>query len=269
MPIPPGIPQAGAFTEPIPYVGCLASVSNPISDNWTVLCDFDGTIVPLDITDALLEAFAAPEWRSLEQQWVDGHITAHQCMEQQVRLLQVDIDTLNRFLDDVPLTPGMTEFVRWCRDQDLYLHVVSDGLDYAIQRILKNHGLGDIPVTANKLCFDSGHYHLEFPYGRQDCPSGVCKCACAAEMAGNDGAVLLIGDGLSDCCVATKADFVLAKAGQALHRQCQDRNFPHRTYENFYDVRSILDTTKLLTGAAPVHEACPLLFPEGKSSHVH
>lgn len=233
------------------------------------MCDFDGTVVPLDVTDALLDAFAAPEWEKLERQWVEGQITAHQCMEQQIHLLQVSKTELDHFLDRIPLTPGLTEFVQWCQGCNLPFHVVSDGLDYAIRRILHNHGLGHIPVVANRLCFDAGGYHLEFPYGRQDCPSGVCKCACAADMAGKEGSVLLIGDGLSDCCVAAQVDFVLAKTGQTLHRHCQEEKILHRTYDTFYDVRSILDSTHFLTGNTPVCGSSLPLSPKGSSSHVH
>ena len=36
------------------------------------IIDFDGTVAPTDTVDALLEQFADPEWRNIEEQWVSG-----------------------------------------------------------------------------------------------------------------------------------------------------------------------------------------------------
>jgi len=44
------------------------------------LVDFDGTVAPTDTVDALLERFADPEWRRLEERWVRGEISSRQCM---------------------------------------------------------------------------------------------------------------------------------------------------------------------------------------------
>ncbi|PYS76594.1 MAG: phosphatase, partial [Acidobacteria bacterium] len=36
--------------------------------------DFDGTISERDAIDAMLEAFAAPEWLAVEEEWQAGRI---------------------------------------------------------------------------------------------------------------------------------------------------------------------------------------------------
>jgi 2-hydroxy-3-keto-5-methylthiopentenyl-1-phosphate phosphatase len=67
---------------------------NPIVPNltehgWNIICDFDGTIVRIDVTDVVLENFADPDWETVKKEWLGGAITARQCMERQVRMIDV------------------------------------------------------------------------------------------------------------------------------------------------------------------------------------
>ncbi|MDR0827501.1 MAG: MtnX-like HAD-IB family phosphatase [Desulfovibrio sp.] len=203
-------------------------------EEWDVICDFDGTITPFDVTDAVLENFASPEWEDVEQSWMAGELTARQCMEKQICLLDVPVRRLDDFLDAIPLTEGFREFADFCRATRLNLLVISDGMDYVIRRVLTRHQLADLPVVANRLCVrGEGHYSLKFPHGANGCPSGVCKC----KVAGSGGKkILLIGDGHSDCCLAGRAAFTLAKQGLALQRHCEDRHYPYLPYVDFFDI---------------------------------
>jgi 2,3-diketo-5-methylthio-1-phosphopentane phosphatase len=205
-----------------------------LKDGWNIICDFDGTIARFDVTDAVLEAFAPPAWEAVEKEWLEGTITARQCMERQVRMIDVAPDRLDVFLATVPLTDGFREFTQFCAAHGRSLLVVSNGMDYAIKRILADNGLAHVPVIANRLRFhgDSG-YRLDFPYGADGCGSGVCKCDVA--RAGG-GRILLIGDGRSDICLANAASFVLAKKGMPLHRHCGENGIAHAAYDDFFDI---------------------------------
>jgi 2,3-diketo-5-methylthio-1-phosphopentane phosphatase len=215
-----------AFTE-----GLLPDLS---TGEWDIICDFDGTITPFDVTDAVLGAFADIRWEEIEREWIQGEITARQCMERQVGLLDVPLQELDAFLDRVPLTEGFAEFVSFCRSRHVDIRIVSDGMDYAIKRVLTRHGLDGIPVLANRLTSLGGsRYGLEFPHGADGCPSGVCKCA-ATRAEGRR--ILLIGDGSSDCCLAGEASFVLAKRNRKLERHCAENRYPCRAYDNFFDI---------------------------------
>jgi 2,3-diketo-5-methylthio-1-phosphopentane phosphatase len=208
------------------------------SGGWDIACDFDGTVTPFDVTDAVLDAFADKRWEEIEREWTGGKITARQCMERQIGLLDVPLGDLDDFLDGVPLTEGFAEFAAFCRFRKLHLRIVSDGMDYAIRRVLARHDLEDIPVLANRLVFHGGsRYSLEFPYGAAGCPSGMCKCG-VTRKAGRR--ILLIGDGSSDCCLAGEAAFVLAKRGLKLERHCAENRYPCRAYDDFFDIRRAL-----------------------------
>ncbi|GHV54063.1 2,3-diketo-5-methylthio-1-phosphopentane phosphatase [Deltaproteobacteria bacterium] len=212
------------------------SFTIPLLDakQWSIICDFDGTIAPFDVTDAVLQEFAPKVWENIEEKWLRGEITARQCMERQIALIETPVALLDAFLDKVPLTEGFPEFVQFCRTRKLRLLIVSDGMDYAIQRVLARHNLSAIPVIANHLLFhgESG-YALAFPYGEDGCPSGVCKCRVSRDAGGR---ILLIGDGRSDCCLAGVASFTLAREGKELERHCLAQGYPHRLFSNFFDI---------------------------------
>ena len=205
-----------------------------LAGNWHVVCDFDGTITPFDVTDAILQRFALPAWEAAEEAWTGGRISARECMDIQVSLLRAHGEELDAFLDSVPVDEGFFDFVACCRNAGTPVTVVSDGLDYAIRRILAAHGLGWLPLVANHLVPQGGaRYRLAFPHGSADCPSGVCKCRAADAGAGR---VLLVGDGRSDFCLARNAAFVLAKKNRELLRLCREKGYPHAGYSDFRDI---------------------------------
>ncbi|MBI3529324.1 MAG: MtnX-like HAD-IB family phosphatase [Betaproteobacteria bacterium] len=207
-----------------------------------IICDFDGTIALEDVTDSLLERFADESWKDVEAQWLAGQIGSRDCMARQVSLIQADYESLNHYLDTVEIDPSFSSFVDWCKGFDeINLHVVSDGIDYAIKRILGNNKFSNLRVKANALVTLPGNrYRLEFPHSKPDCnvQAGTCKCAIAptrGEKARRDSFTLLIGDGLSDVCLASRADFVFAK--DRLLEYCTTNAIPYLPFSSFLDVK--------------------------------
>lgn len=199
-----------------------------------VYCDFDNTISEYDVTDAILEKFADPSWEAVEEEWLAGKITARECMEKQISLIRASREELDSLLDNVPIAHGFAEFVEFCKEENISLAVVSDGLDYSINKILANNGF-HIPVWANKLIFeDNGAYKLEHPHANKDCPSGMCKCATVA-MESSDP-FIHIGDGKSDFCIANKANFVIAKKNCSLEARCEEKHMNYASFSDFFDV---------------------------------
>lgn len=222
--------------------------------NWTILCDFDGTISVEDITDTLLERFARPGWEDIEQAWKRGEIGSRQCMEQQIALLDASREELDAHLDMMAIDPAFPAFVAAARSAGVPLSVLSDGLDYSIGRILARNGLADLSVSANHLvaCGERS-WRLQFPHGNAACPSGNCKCMSAQGQHAQRRRVLVIGDGASDFCVAGAADFVFAK--HRLLEHCRAAALPHRPIAGFVDALSLLPA--LLAGEL---EAQPALL---------
>jgi len=204
-----------------------------IMDHYNIICDFDGTIAEADTTDLILSRLALPQWEKIERQWEDGLISSRECMYQQVGLLRANKESLDGLINEIQLTSGFGEFVSYAEEYLTRPRIVSDGLDYVIERVLAAHGIKGLEVVANRLLFTDHSFELEFPYSRTDCGSGVCKCAVAE---GSGGRTILIGDGRSDLCLAARADFVLARRGWALERHCREKGRPYAVYDDFYDL---------------------------------
>ena len=100
-----------------------------------------------------------------------------------VRLLKLDPATLDAHLDQVQIDPGFADFVSRAEQLGLPMRIVSDGLDYAIHRILANHGLSRLPVVANHLRWCEDHWELESPYQAEGCRSGTCSAPALRRRA--------------------------------------------------------------------------------------
>ncbi len=218
---------------------------------WTILCDFDGTISVEDITDSLLERFGRPGWQAIEQAWKSGAIGSRECMAEQVRLLDASRAELDAHLDTMSIDRAFAPFVAATRAAGVPLTVLSDGLDHAIRRVLGQHGLGDLPIVANRLSADGARgWRLDFPYSRSGCRSGNCKCTSAVDAHAVRRRVLLIGDGTSDFCVAGEADLVFAK--HRLIEHCRSAGIPYVPITGFADALDLLPT--LLAGELAAHD---------------
>jgi 2,3-diketo-5-methylthio-1-phosphopentane phosphatase len=202
--------------------------------------DFDGTLSVRDTVDAMLEQFAPPEWEEVEQEWLNGHITAVQCMQKQVRMVRADHVKLENFFRGIQLDATFLPFYKHI-SQFAKVAIVSDGLDHAIKVAMKNAALPELPVYANKLHFVPEGIDISWPHKNPSCNAGngVCKCAVARELS-DDKRVILIGDGKSDACLAKEADVVFAKG--SLIKYCEKNNIPHIKFQTFADVLTKVKT---------------------------
>ncbi|MEK1900320.1 MAG: MtnX-like HAD-IB family phosphatase [Rhizobium sp.] len=204
-----------------------------------VFCDFDGTISKEDVTDLVLDRFARPEWREIEDQWTNGRITAAQCMRRQIQLLQAKHEDIDAFLDMIEIDSAFGAFKAFCEKNGFGLTIVSDGVDHFIRRVLARHGLEDIQIIANKLisrphACTMPDFDLGFPFKSAACASGagVCKCA-QVRPSGNH---IYIGDGRSDFCVSHEAQLVFAKAKLADY--CRANCLPFIPYSGFAEIQA-------------------------------
>ncbi len=228
--------------------------------DWTLLCDFDGTISVEDTTDTLLERFGKPGWEILEREWRAGRIGSRECMAGQVALLDMSRAELDAHLAERDIDAGFAAFVANAHAQGMHIEILSDGLDYAIRTILARHELDILPITANRLsAVGEREWRLAFPNASATCAarSGTCKCARAARAQAPRKRVLMIGDGASDFCVAEAADFVFAKGKLIDH--CRANNIPHAPIDGFADALALLPA--LVSGKLVAAPRAPTPLP--------
>lgn len=216
------------------------------------IIDFDGTLSVRDTVDEMLDRFAAPEWKDVERDWLDGRITAVECMRRQVRMVRTDRITLEGFFRTIELNAGFPAFFDHVSAYAA-VAIVSDGLDHAIGVALKQAAFPNLPVYANKLHFLPRGLDISYPHRNPICRSGngVCKCAVAQRLNGTSGSIVLVGDGKSDACLARSADAVFAKG--SLAEFCHGQGIAHYRFEDFHDVLSVVRRWKAprSTGTVP------------------
>ena len=200
---------------------------------WAVLCDFDGTISRADVTDHLLRTFARPGWGEIEAQWEAGEIGSHECMTQQIALLDMSQAEFQDALIGIEIDPTFSAFVEVVRANDMPVEILSDGITQAIQAILTRERIKGIDVYANDLvCIGARQWRLDTPYRHPGCARSSAHCKCVQRSRYRQP-VLYVGDGASDFCVAARADFVLAKGRLADY--CALNGIPHRAITDFND----------------------------------
>jgi 2-hydroxy-3-keto-5-methylthiopentenyl-1-phosphate phosphatase len=196
-----------------------------------VLVDFDGTVAPDDPTDRLLERFADPAWRDIEDAWQAGRISSRDCMGRQVALLRATPAELDHEIGKVRIDPGFRSFVGFCVRHGMQVTVVSDGFDRLVRAVLAREGLA-LPFFANRLEWQGGDgWHLAFPHARRDCRVGAGNCKCSHGARRRVWPCIVVGDGRSDFCMSVHADFVIAKG--SLANFCRRRGLSHAPFANF------------------------------------
>ncbi len=240
-----------------------------------VLVDFDGTIVPGDVTDHIMQSFADKRWLALETEWQSGRMNSRDCMSAQVDLIRASRADIFRAVNERPIDPHFTEFVQLCRARGIPVSVVSDGFDLAIQATFERYGL-DLPFYANHLKWlGSNRWRLEFPNRNAECMTGSGNCKCR-QAAVSPLRTVVIGDGRSDFCVAARADFVLSKS--SLTKHCETVGIPHWPIAGFSEVVARFDgwlheATRLPPRASSLtarnYSALPTVPPTGVAAHPH
>jgi 2-hydroxy-3-keto-5-methylthiopentenyl-1-phosphate phosphatase len=209
--------------------------------------DFDGTISKRDVIDRILEEFADASWLETEEKWVAGEIGSRECLQKQFALVRAAPAELDRFIDTLELDEGFLPLLDFCFESDIKIHIVSDGFDYYIRRmlekaVLNSQRLNEINVWANILTpIGKNRWCTEFPYLPEVCSDGCATCKPQMMEINNLSVApsIFVGDGLSDRFAARAANVVFAKG--KLKDFCVQNRIPLTEYANLRQVAESLD----------------------------
>ena len=204
-----------------------------------ILSDFDGTIVPVNTLNYLLEHFNVPGWRDITNRWAQGEIS----LEDEYRLsfasVRASAAEMEDVLSTVPIDPAFPAFIDLCRQKGVPLAIVSDGLRWYIERILHHHGVGEIPIYACEIRFLDPGYTFEYPYFHPSTPlNGVSKRFLVQAYAQHYQPIVFIGDGHNDFKAAEVAGRVYAR--DRLLELSRQRGLPAVEFTSFADIASHL-----------------------------
>ncbi len=204
---------------------------------YAFLCDFDGTVSPVDIGAAFARAFSAggaAEQEGLLGPWSRGEMGHRELTEAQCGLIAAGPAEALAFTRRFRLDPDFAAFVGERRSRGDEVMVVSEGFDFYVADQLARAGVPDVPFAANHLRFESGRAVPEFPWSAEGCGRcGNCKGQHVRRWKGRGYVTVLLGDGLSDRCGAREADRVLARGD--LREWCAREGIAAQAFRDFAD----------------------------------
>lgn len=190
-----------------------------------VLSDFDGTLTPFGVADALYQRFAAPSWRETTARWERGEISSPEELRINLSTATASRAEMESFLDNVPLDVDLPRLVAFCREQDYPLAIVSDGLGWYIRHILQHHCVPDIPIFANEIEFLPRGVRISSPWANPSSPlAGTSKRTIVQHYQMQGYRVAFVGDGATDLEVVGVADVIYAR--DELLRHCLKLGIP-------------------------------------------
>ena len=207
-------------------------------NKFCILSDFDGTITEKDGLYTFIQQYAKGDWQKIEQDWAEGLISSKECLIEEFNLVpDLSPELIEKFVKTLNIDNCFIEFYNFLRSKNIDFYIVSDGIDYFINKILEKHNLNDINIISNHGEFQRNEFKLTFPNDNERCinNAGTCKCAILSNLKQKYEQIYYIGDGVSDYCVADKADLLFAKS--RLQTYCENKNIDYIGYKNFNDIQ--------------------------------
>ena len=223
----------------------------PLAPGDLVFSDFDGTISKIDTGIAVIDALDMEEAWELEHRWRRGEIDSQECLSGQWGMVDLPEEELYALVDSVEMDPTFPDFLELAWDRGVRLVVVSDGLDFYVDRLLGHLGLktcagekvlnppdGCVPRFANHCEVTPDGLEITFPHEHDCNQCGNCKTALLFALRPHFERIIYIGDGHSDMCAARYADVIFARG--ALAEDCAGEGRPFIPFANFDEIIAVL-----------------------------
>jgi len=207
-----------------------------------VQCDFDGTITEEDMGYLLLDSFASEGWRRLLTEYREGRISVGYFNTKAFATVKADKQTLLKFVrNKVKIRAGFHELLACCRRKGFRFVIVSNGLVFYIEAILRDTGVDNIEVMAAQTNFTPEGIEAKYmgPGGNQ-IQDGF-KEAYIRSFLRKGYRVVYIGNGISDASPAKQAHHIFA-IGELL-AYCKETNL---NCTPFVDLNDVVRSLELL-----------------------
>src|SRR5574341_1590276 len=171
-----------------------------------IFIDFDGTVTPYDVEFEIFARLGGIDRAGdVVARWERGELDVPERLRLGFKSLHdagVTRDQLEKFLDGVPIDPSFPPFLQFLQDRAWPHAILSDGLRWYIEGVLKRHNIGVIPpVISNRIDFEKG-WQLGFPNRNGDCSPcrqcATCKRYPVREAKSWADPVVFVGDGRAD-----------------------------------------------------------------------
>jgi 2-hydroxy-3-keto-5-methylthiopentenyl-1-phosphate phosphatase len=198
-------------------------------------CDFDGTIATEDVSFMLLDAFADGDWRKIHDEYHAARMTVGEFNSRVFGMVKAGRETMLEYLKThVKIREGLDELARTCEKKGVKLIIVSNGLDFYIERILKDMGLANIESHAARTIFRPAGLEVAYIGPAGNVMEDGFKEAYTRLYLDGGCRVIYAGDGFSDAGAAKLAHKIFAIDG--LLKYCREAWLACSTFEKLSDI---------------------------------
>ena len=200
-----------------------------------VQCDFDGTVTEEDMGYLLLDAFARGTWRQLLTEYRAGRMSVGRFNSSAFATVTADEQALLKFVRSrVRIRAGFREMLDYCRRRDFRFTIISNGLLFYIEAILKDIGLDSIEVRAAQNRFTPRGIEAKYigPEGKE-IQDGF-KEVYTRIFLSQGYRVVYIGNGLSDAPPARQSHHIFAT--EELLTCCREGKIDFTPFADFNDI---------------------------------
>ena len=202
-----------------------------------VQCDFDGTITEQDVSYLLMDAFAGGKWRQLLNEYREGRISVGAFNTKAFTMVKADKRTLLDFIftkRKVEIRTGFNELLTYCSKKGFKFVIVSNGLDFYIEAILRDIGVENIEVFAAQTQFSPDGLVVKYigPDGRQ--LEDSFKDAYTELFLKRGYRIVYVGNGVSDISAARQSHHIFAT--EDLLAYCKEKNLNCTPFDDLNDI---------------------------------
>ena len=200
-----------------------------------IQCDFDGTITREDASFLILDTFGSKDWRRLFQEYREGKVSVGRFNTMAFATVKADEQTLIKLVKDkMEIRPGFRDLLEYCDRQDLKFVIVSNGLDFYIQAILRDVGVCGIEVFAAKSSFGARGIDVCYIGPRGELVEDRFKDAYLRLFKEKGYRVIYAGNGVSDFAPASEAYHTFATDDLLAH--CLEAKVSCTPFDDFNDI---------------------------------
>ena len=199
--------------------------------------DFDGTVTEEDVSFLLLDTYVGPVWREYLKEYTAGKISVGAFNKKVFGLMKANEKTMTGLVLTSPrvrIRPGFKELIEYCSKKGFKIVIVSNGLMFYIEAILKQQGVEGLEINAAENVFYPGGMKVRYvgPDGNE--VEAGFKEAHTAALRKEGYNVIYLGNGSSDIHPARLAMHVFAT--DDLLKRCKLENLKHFPFKDFHDV---------------------------------
>ncbi|MGM0453825.1 MAG: HAD-IB family phosphatase [Thermodesulfobacteriota bacterium] len=205
------------------------------TDRTYVFSDFDGTITAQESLEAVFQYFLPGQWEPVKARLLAGQTTLREGVRGLIEAIPARrYPEILEFVSEIPVRPGLAEFLDFLDEHDIPFVVVSGGI-----RGMVETGLGHLVDRVERIVavdVDTGGPYLKV---RSDYENGDELVAKRDVMAEFDAARrVVIGDGVTDFNMVKDADLVFAR--DSLAHYLDGMNVSYEKWGDFVDVKNRL-----------------------------